>query len=292
MPAAIKTADRVVINGTAASLVVTDKQGSVSENNGYTNFYAPAAFETASKVSYERSGVSGFNSVCLPFSYTVAQACTDDMFGEDAEIWELGPVEEGAVNFVKKTSGTVAAGTPVIVKTSTTTSWNISNLSGTFDVNGAAPVEDPKSDGTRRATLKGAFQTQTINTGDASESGHSYYKLNSTGDYFVKVPANAKVYPFRVYLDVETLGAAPAPAAQLSVRLIDGGDFVMEPTVSISDVTTLVNMLLGKGNVTTTDDGTHYVRPTDGQKMNADWDGDGQVSISDVTKLVNKVLKK
>lgn len=291
VPVPIKTADRVVINGEAASIVVTDKQAGVSTNNGYTNFYAPAAFTTTSKVSYTRSGVSGFNSVCLPFSYTVAQACSASMFGTDAEIYVLGSVTDGAVNFVKMTEGTVAAGTPVIVKTSTTTSWNINGLSGTFAVNGAAPVEDPKSDGSRKATLKGAYQTLTINTGDASENGHSYYKLNSTGTYFVKVPANAKVYPFRVYLDVETLGAAPAPA-QLSFRLIDGGDFVMDPSVSIADVTTLVNMLLGKGNVTTTDDGIHYVRPTDGQQMSADWDGDGQVSISDVTKLVNKVLKK
>ena len=291
VPVPIKTADRVVINGEAASIVVKDKQAGVSTNNGYTNFYAPAAFTTTSKVSYTRSGVSGFNSVCLPFSYTVAQACSASMFGTDAEIYVLGSVTDGTVNFVKMTEGTVAAGTPVIVKTSTTTSWNINGLSGTFAVNGAAPVEDPKSDGSRKATLKGAYQTLTINTGDASETGHSYYKLNADGTYFVKVPANAKVYPFRVYLDVETLGAAPAPA-QLSFRLIDGGDFVMDPTVSISDVTTLVNMLLGKGNVTTTDDGIHYVRPTDGQQMSADWDGDGQVSISDVTKLVNKVLKK
>ena len=54
------------------------------------------------------------------------------------------------------------------------------------------------------------------------------------------------------------------------------GDVNGDGSVSIADVTTLVNIVLGKG----------------GDSVASDVNGDGSVSIADVTTLVNIVLGK
>ena len=56
------------------------------------------------------------------------------------------------------------------------------------------------------------------------------------------------------------------------------GDLDLDGSVSISDVTTLLNVIAGKSTLE--------------EGVDGDLDGDGSVSISDVTKLLNVIAGK
>ena len=62
----------------------------------------------------------------------------------------------------------------------------------------------------------------------------------------------------------------------------EAGDVNRDGTVSIADVTALVNIVLGKDNT----------EPYQYDHSAADVNGDGSITIADVTALVNKVLGK
>ena len=103
-------------------------------------------------------------------------------------------------------------------------------------------------------------------------------KINETGSYIDGTDAN---------IDVDVMWTNSEPeAVPIYVRFIGKKDASVEPknsydlngdgTVNVGDVTTLVNMILGKAPMA----------------EGADLNGDGSVNVGDVTTLVNHILGK
>lgn len=89
-----------------------------------------------------------------------------------------------------------------------------------------------------------------------------------------------------------TLLAPIAPPGVTVVPLASGdgmGFIFLTNDLIISDVTALVNVLLGKSD----DPNPKYLRRADGKyAVRADANRDGEISIADVTFMVNKILGK
>lgn len=173
-PSALRNKTNVIYNGTAYNMVFTDKK----------DYYAPGTF-TAQNVEYARSNTAGYNTVCLPFDFDAGQRTT--LFGDDAKVFTLNALEESTITFNEVTSGTIAAGTPVLVQCPAgVTTWDIGLTSSTA-MNGTAS----ESGGTG-AKLVGAYRKATL--------GEGYFKLNSAGTKFVRTTATSTITPFRFYL--------------------------------------------------------------------------------------------
>jgi len=267
MPAAILNAPNVVVNGNAYHLKVQDKVDGV-----YSPFYAPELLTTASKVSYARTAKE-WNSLCLPFSLPFGKVTA--LFGE---IYQLTAVDANCqVVFTKFESGTIAAGTPVLVK-SVSTSWNATELAGPFNVKGDAPVTfTPVGNSTvGTAELLGSYKEIVPGTVDGSQ----LYKLMTTasGQCFGKLSSTGKVYPFRIYLKYTPPTAQSAPAnLPVKIHVIEGtiGDLNKDKMATLSDLTMMINMVNGQEEKTDA----------------ADLDGDGDVNGVDVNRLA-KILTK
>lgn len=149
------------------------------------NFAVPAGATavSAQKVTYSRSGVAGFNTVCLPFALTSVPT--------GAQIYTIGDITASSIKVATATE--VAAGVPCLVEFP-------ADYNGTWDIEAddaniaVAPVN--------AGALKGSYTTTTIEAGK--------YKLNSAGTAFAKTTAGANIYPFRAYVD------APAGAKELT----------------------------------------------------------------------------
>lgn len=270
MPDVIKQTTNVVVNGNAYHLKVQDKVDGV-----YSPFYAPELLTTASKVSYARTAKE-WNSLCLPFSLPFGKVTA--LFGDGAEIYQLTAVDANCqVVFTKFESGTIAAGTPVLVK-SVATSWNANELAGPFNIKGDEPVTfTPVGNSTvGTAELLGSYKEIVPGTVDGSQ----LYKLMSTasGQCFGKLSATGKVYPFRIYLKYTPPTASSAPAnLPVKIHVIEGtiGDLNKDKMATLSDLTRMINMVNGAEEKTNS----------------ADLDGDGDVNGVDVNRLA-KILTK
>ena len=111
---------------------------------------------------------------------------------------------------------------------------------------------------------------QTVN----SDNTTSYFKLNATKPVFNKVTTSTAFERGYAYLKVPTsqTGGATTIITNLSGSIADvNGD----GKVNVSDVTALINMILG---MTTMDE------------ARADVNGDTRVNVSDVTALINIIL--
>lgn len=154
---------------------------------------------TAAKTSYTRGNTAGYNSVCLPFAINYSEVT--DVFGDDAQISSFTGVEtvDGRATslvFLPFDGGTINAGSPVLVNNAQgTDSWNV-ELKSDRKV-ALTPVTTPGIS----SALNGAYVKRTIGSG--------FYKLNSTGEYFLKTGASSVVSPFRFYLSVENAQSAP-----------------------------------------------------------------------------------
>jgi len=186
----LPTATNVLVKGTnnaytAANFTLTDK----------SDFYTPCDF-TASSLTYTRSNTAGYNSVCLPFSFTASQ------LGTDCTIETINGVNSGDagtiyISLSKPTNQTAAAGEPVIVYCpETVTEWNISGT----NANVAASSTATSVNG---VTLNGSYVSKTI--------GEGHYKLNAAGDAFGKTTAAGQVTAFRTWISLAgTSSNAPA----------------------------------------------------------------------------------
>ena len=115
--------------------------------------------------------------------------------------------------------------------------------------------------------------TQTVN----SDNTTSYFKLNATKPVFNKVTTSTAFKRGYAYLKIPTsqTGGATTIITNLSGSVAEVGDVNGDGKVNVTDVTALVNMILG-------------VIPKD--EARADINGDGKVNVSDVTALVNIIL--
>ena len=174
---------------TCANFVLTD----LADFGPYTKGF------TAAKTSYSRSNTAGYNSVCLPFVIDYSEV--KDVFGGDAQIYTFTGVEivDGratSLTFMPLDGGSIGAGVPVLVNNAQETkSWTVEL---TTDKN---VTLNPTSSSGISSVLKGAFVKTPIGTG--------FYKLNSTGAYFLKTGASSVVNPFRFYLSVDNSPSAP-----------------------------------------------------------------------------------
>ena len=123
--------------------------------------------------------------------------------------------------------------------------------------------------------LKGAGQDNLLIT---PPSNSSYYYFKSSEKKFVHFTNDRTFQAYHCYLDIPL---ATAPATDIiKVDIIPYTNFIKgdvngDGRVNVSDVTELINMILG---VTTMN------------KTRADVNGDGQVNVSDVTALINIIL--
>ena len=154
---------------------------------------------TAAKTSYSRSNTAGYNSVCLPFVIDYSEVTK--VFGNDAQIYKFTGVEKvdgraTSLTFMPFDEGSINAGVPVLVNNAQGTNlWTVELTTGR-DVT----LNSTTSPGIS-SVLKGAFVKKTIGTG--------FYKLNSTGAYFLKTGASSVVSPFRFYLSLVNSPSAP-----------------------------------------------------------------------------------
>ena len=123
--------------------------------------------------------------------------------------------------------------------------------------------------------LKGAGQDNLLIT---PPSNSSYYYFKSSEKKFVHFTNDRTFQAYHCYLDIPL---ATAPATDIiKVDIIPYTNFIKgdvngDGKVNVSDVTALINMILG---ITTTD------------QTRADVNGDGKVNVSDVTALINLIL--
>ena len=154
---------------------------------------------TAAKTSYSRSNTAGYNSVCLPF--IIDHSEVTEVFGDDAQIYTFTGVEKvdgraTSLTFMPFEGGSINAGVPVLVNNAQgTDSWTVE-----LTTNKNVTLNPTTSPGIS-SVLNGAFVKTPIGTG--------FYKLNSTGAYFLKTGASSVVSPFRFYLSVENSKSAP-----------------------------------------------------------------------------------
>ena len=139
-----------------------------------------------------------YNSLVLPFSLTADQVTA--AFGEGTTVYSYSNTDGDNVNFTTSTTG-IAANTPVLIKTATTsTSFAFSNVNLVNATPTAAGIN---------WNFVGSYNAKTVIPADAYEMfNNTLYKSNGTENYFIK--------GFRAYI-------APAAATSAKPMLIING---------------------------------------------------------------------
>ncbi|MBQ0050384.1 MAG: hypothetical protein KBT12_09175 [Bacteroidales bacterium] len=196
-------------DATASNVVVKDAEGHYNcaklELTDKSDFAPGVAFD-ASQVAYSRSNTTGYNTVCLPFRVAASD------FGEGTRVYKLTGTEivdhTTRITF-DEANGIIEAGTPCLVDGGSTESWNMA-LTAASIAKETLDMEGTPSDDTTRPRLCGAFLGKAL--------GEGCYKLNATGEKFVKTTAASTIMPFRFYL---SLGDASSETKECGMRLID-----------------------------------------------------------------------
>ncbi len=165
----------ILIGSTCPNLVITDKE----------DYGAPNSF-TATKANYSRTNTAGYNTFCLPFNVSAND------FPSGSKLYEFTGVETAntlpCLTFCETTSD-IPAGTPILIFCSEdVTSWELSELGSRTAGTTAGSVTTNNNS----SILNGSFTAKTL--------GEGFYKLNSSGTYFVKTTESSTVKPFRFYL--------------------------------------------------------------------------------------------
>ena len=160
--------------------VVTASNVTIDDNATAFAVPADATSVKAVSVSYSRTNVAGFNSVCLPFALTELPA--------GATMYKVNAISGDYV--VLETATEAAAGEPVLVSFP-------ADYEGvwTVELGKAQIAAEPVGTG----ALKGAFATAAI--------GEGKYKLNADGTAFGRTTAAATIKPFRAYVETESAAA-------------------------------------------------------------------------------------
>lgn len=166
-------------------------------------FKSPDDFTFADEktVSYERSVSNEWATLCLPFEYSVTENASYkfyDFAGIEGDILTITPI----------TSGTIAAGTSVIVNAGDNSTIRIKATS-------AKTVSQPVYDSSKSTRLKGYFEPEIITAvNDYFIANNKFYRAS---DY----SANGKgvrINPYRAYIFVNITGDAKyAPVLNIEV---------------------------------------------------------------------------
>ena len=252
--------DNIVVDRHATKIVLKDSM----------EYASPYSF-TADEVEYERTFVADPNMaypLCLPYSLkTLPEGLTAYTL--------TGTDDEGRLAFTTATS--IEANQPYLVKAS----QEVTNLNTTNDQFLTTP-EDLPDGGCEGFGFYGALKGMT-GTDAAFDWGAYTLHDDMTWRPVDGTDDNVIIWPMTAFLSPdEDVGILHMTIDGQLVEPLQLGDLNSDRQINISDVTALVNVILGKQAETMTPSG----------KRLADVNGDGQVTIADVTKLVNKILRK
>lgn len=185
---------------TCADFLLTDlSQGySSASEAAKTGFFTPVSFNVTAG-AYRRQAYAGYNTLCLPFSFKASDLSSSArVFTFDAY-----DAEDSKVVF-KAVSGTVAAGTPCIVKENADVVWTV-DLSGKT-VEAARPSEE--------SHMRGTYVTTD------QYQGKGYSPRSSDGKF---APLTLYLHPFRACFSVSDLSGAGARGSLSAVFLDEDG---------------------------------------------------------------------
>lgn len=289
----------VVVGATAESISITDDE----------EFYTPVDF-TAQNVSYKRTFESGFNgdeaapawsTIMLPFDVENI-TCEDrqlDWFhsedDQDKNFWLMDFTTEESGKAVFDYPTTLKANHPYIIAVPAE-KWGAAN-----SLVGKEIVFSGQNATFTAGMPEGVVNTQTASAGAAlgkydfigrtylTVEPNKYSIMDEAGTQFEYVTDGYAFYafPFRGYFvayydlgeESNVVLSVPAPTPTPATTLL--GDVNKDGSVTIADVTALVNIILGKA----TDDDNYDLAA-------ANVNEDETVSVADVTALVNIILGK
>ena len=166
------------------NFILTDLTEIAGSGYEKTGFYSPYDF-TAKKGSYRRQAYAGYNTICVPFSFTAS-----DLSGT-AKTYAFEHYDDGEGKAIfKRVKGTIAAGTPCIVKESGNVVWNI-NLANK-KISASSSSED--------SHMRGTFVSTDVYQGKG-------YSPNSANEFS---PLSQYLHPFRACLILGSVSGARA----------------------------------------------------------------------------------
>ena len=171
-----------------SSLVLTDDKG-----------YSCEAALTVGTATYNRTMTNQWGTLCLPMSLTVDEE--KNLY----DFYTLTNLNGDELTITKVADGTLAAGTPVIVRRNTAESGI------TISETNASVCTTPATGSTAGdLTLTGTYTTEDI-------SGQNGYFISNNAFWKIEDDRNVKVAPFRAWIK----GTTPNNARQLSLRFDD-----------------------------------------------------------------------
>ena len=166
------------------NFILTDLTEIAGSGYEKTGFYSPYDF-TVKKGSYRRQAYAGYNTICVPFSFTAS-----DLSGT-AKTYAFEHYDDGEGKAIfKRVKGTIAAGTPCIVKESGNVVWNI-NLANK-KISASSSSED--------SHMRGTFVSTDVYQGKG-------YSPNSANEFS---PLSQYLHPFRACLILGSVSGARA----------------------------------------------------------------------------------
>lgn len=172
-----------------STTIILDNNTAYTTITDLVNFSAPSS-DITSTIHYSRGNTKDWNSVCLPF------ALSETDLPETSKIYTISGGDGSTLNLTRK--GSVEAGEPCFIY-STAESWDLTLKDRSL----SKDIKAGSSEEIDNWTIIGSFTTQTIGAGK--------YKLADNGQSLgITNGTDAKVYPFRCYLEYSGRNSAPA----------------------------------------------------------------------------------
>ena len=199
------------------NFVLTDLTETTGSDYEQTGFYSPCDF-TAKNGTYKRQAYAGCNTVCVPFSFTASD------LSETAETYAFVRYDDiGSKAIFKKVTGTIAAGTPCIVKEPRNVVWNVSLTNKKIST----------STSSQNDYMMGTFVTTDAYQGKG-------YSPNSDNEF---APLSKYLHPFRACL---ILGGE---SGARGIRLVLENDVTDIDNVEVNTATLKNGKYLEKGKL-------------------------------------------
>ena len=208
------------------NFILTDLTEIAGSGYEKTGFYSPYDF-TVKKGSYRRQAYAGYNTICVPFSFT------DSDLSGTAKTYAFEHYDDGEGKAIfKRVTGTIAAGTPCIVKESGNVVWNI-NLANK-KISASSSSED--------SHMRGTFVTTDAYQGKG-------YSPNSVNEFS---PLSQYLHPFRACLILGSVSGARA------IRLVLDDAVTEIDEVEVDSATLKNGKYLEKGKLVIYKNGRKY----------------------------------